>query len=371
MRDDARTIRTMLQDRLAELLGRILPGGMTRGGMYVVRNPTRDDRTPGSFVIWMHGPAKGGFKDYAGGDTDKGDVIDLIAYVHRRDRKFALAWARDFLGLRTMDAKERQAAAIAARAKAQQAERAEKEDRLRKRIRAFEMWNAAQPILGTPAERYFEARGVPLRLIPHLEDDMRFAPLLEWWRGAEWSDDGGRRRKLRPGPRFPAIVSAVRKGNGDIIAVHCTFLAESCEAKAPVENAKLMFGSVAGGVVRLTRGPSNQTPEEAALSGRRDPLVTSEGIETGLSVAIVAPEARVWAATSLSNIANVPVWHACISSVVVAADNPDLSKGAQARVQFEEQMDRALEALRAHDVPVTPMQPHEGGDFNDLIGVPQ
>jgi hypothetical protein len=371
-RDDARTIRVMLQDRLQELLGRILPGGTVNGGMYVVRNPTRDDRSAGSFVIWMHGAAKGGFKDYAGGEADKGDVIDLIAYVHRRpksDRKFALGWARDFLGLRTMDPKVRQAAADAARAKALQSEKADREDALRKRLHAASMFERAVPILGTPAERYFERREIPLQMIPNVETDMRFAARLEWWRGAEWDTrDDGRRVKVKPGPHFPAVVSAVRKANGDIIAVHCTFLDTDCGAKAPVENAKLMYGAVAGGVVRLTRGPSNQMPEEAALSGRRDPLVIAEGIETALSIGLAAPEARVWAATSISNFANVPVWHACVASVIVAADNVRSDISAQGRVQFEEQMERAIDALSAHDVPVTVMQAHGGAnDFNDLL----
>jgi hypothetical protein len=375
MRDDARTIRAMLQDRLSELLGRLLPGGVAKGGMYVVKNPTRDDRAAGSFVIWMHGAAKGGFKDYASGD--KGDVIDLIAYVHRRpktDRKFALGWARDFLGLRSMSPAEKRAAADAAKAKALQQERQDRDDALRKRMHAIAMFEAAGELLGSRAERYFEAREIPLPLIQNLTGDMRFAPQLEWWRGAEWGErpmcDPARmqRVKLKPGPKFPAIVSAVRKSDGQIIAVHCTFLNYDCTGKAPVENPKLMFGAVAGGVIRLTNGPSGQTPEEAALSGRRDLLVIAEGIETALSVALVEPGARYWAATSLSNIANVPVWHACVGSVIIAADNPTEGKSEQARAQFDQQMQRAFDALGQHGVPVTSMAAHGGfNDFNDLI----
>lgn len=370
-RDDARAIRAMLQDRLRELLERLLPGGFVNGGLYVVRNPTRADRNPGSFVIWLAGAAKGGFKDYAGGEADKGDVIQLIAYVHGRpksDAKFALAWARDFLGLRIMDPAARRAAEDAARAKAKQVELRERDEELAKRVRVAKMFNTAEPIEGTIALRYFEARGCPLQLVPYREDDLRFAPSLEWWRGAEWENLGeGRRRKTRPGPHYPAIVAAVRNYLDDIVAVHCTFLREDGSGKAPVAEPKLMYGTVAGGVVRLTRGPGNLAPAAAALSGRRDVLVISEGIETGLSVAIGAPEARVWAATSLSNIANVPVWHACVGSVVIAADNPNPDASPQGRVQFFEQMERAIEKLSAHDVPVVTMQPHAGGDFNELI----
>lgn len=371
-KDDARTIRAMLQDRLDELLRKLLPGGRIDGGMYVVLNPTRDDRKPGSFVIWRTGAAKGGFKDYAGGDADKGDVIQLIAYVHRRpksDVKFALDWARDFLGLRTMDPKARKAAEDAARAKAKQAAKQESDDALVKQIRVAKMFNTALPIEDTIALRYFEARECPLQLVPYREDDLRFAPSMEWWRGAEWENlGGGKRRKLRPGPCYPAIVAAVRNYLDDIIAVHCTFLREDGSGKAPVEDAKLMYGPVAGGVIRLTRGPLNLSPAQAVQAGRSSVLAISEGIETGLSLAIGAPEARVWAATSLSNIGNVPVWHDCVSSVVIAADNPNPDGTPQGRVQFHEQMDRAFDALTAHDKLVTVISPPAGvGDFNDLI----
>ena len=371
-KDDARAIRAMLQDRLSELLGVLLPGGRVDGGLYVVRNPTRDDKKPGSFVIWMHGNAKGGFKDYAGSDADKGDVIQLISYVHRRpksDNKFALEWARDWLGLKTMDPKVRDAAKAAASAKAKQSEQLDKEDALRKRMRALEMFKQGKPLIGSIAERYFEAREIPLQLVTNREDEMRFLPSLEYWRGAEWEQDAKtqRRRKLAPGPSFPAIISAVKNAQGVLIAVHCVFLQADGAAKAPVENAKLMYGGVAGGVIRLTKGGHNQTIEEAALSGARDTLIISEGWETGLSVAIAVPEARVWAATSLSNIANAPVWLSCVKDFVIAADNPNENASPAGRVQAHEQLERAFETLSAHGIAGAIMTSHYGNDFNDLM----
>lgn len=367
-RDDARHIRAMLQDRARELVVLLVPGGRFDGATYVARNPTRDDRKAGSFIIWMTGVAKGGFRDYA--TDDKGDIIDLIAYVHRRpkDRKFALQWARDFLGLKTMDPKVREAALATAGAKARQAEAAASAEAAAKRHRAMDMWLKARPLGGTLGETYLAARDIPLALVPNMESDLRFSPRLEWWRGAEWgSDEKGRRIKTRPGPEFPAIVAAVRNLAGDILAVHCTFLRHDGSGKADVENAKLMYGSVAGCVVRLTRGPSNLTPEEAALAGRSDLLVIAEGIETGLSVALGAPEARVWAATSLANIANVPVWHACVREVIVAADNPNERASAEGRAQAEDTLARALDRLASHGLAVGVMRAHAGNDFNDLV----
>lgn len=371
MREDPRVIRTMLQDRLGELLQRLLPGGRIESGLYKVKNPTRADREAGSFVVWMRGPAKGGYKDYAGGEADKGDVIDLINYVHRRpksDKKFALQFARDFLGLATMDPKAKRAAADAAKAKAAQDAKADQAKEQMKRLRAATMFERALPLLGSPAERYFEAREIPLPMIANFSGDLKFAPSMEWWRGAEWDMRDDKRIKVKPGPSFPAVISAVRNAQGHIVAVHCTFLAPDCSGKAPVAEPKLMFGSVTGGVIRLTHGPSGQSPEEAALSGRRDPLLISEGIESGYSVAIVAPEVRAWAATSVSNLANVPIWHACVASVIIAADNPSEDKSPAARAQFLDQMDRVHEALGQHNVPIVQMNAHGGAnDFNDLI----
>jgi hypothetical protein len=66
-----------------------------------------------------------------------------------------------------------------------------------------------------------------------------------------------------------------------------------------------MFGPVRGSVIRVARGPSNLKVEDAAEAPAL--VGITEGIEDALTMAIAGPEARVWAATSLSNLANVPV----------------------------------------------------------------
>jgi hypothetical protein len=54
-----------------------LPGGKISGGEYVVRNPTRADRRPGSFKINLR---SGRWSDFATGDCG-GDPISLVAYT--------------------------------------------------------------------------------------------------------------------------------------------------------------------------------------------------------------------------------------------------------------------------------------------------
>ena len=198
----ARQIRAMLQERLADLVHELVPGAKARGKLYEAPNPTRGGDTPGSFKIWRVG-AVGAWKEYDAGDSERGDVIDLIVYTrfgwpaNRDTRGKALAWARDFLGLSQLAPAERQR--VARRVDAQwQRREAENDARVKAiRRRAFETWLAAQRSLtGTLAETYLASRGIPLRDVPNPEKgELRFAPALEWWPGAEWDD--ARRAKRR------------------------------------------------------------------------------------------------------------------------------------------------------------------------------
>src|SRR5712691_2667332 len=62
---------------LPDILARWLPGGRIEGREYVVRNPKRRDRRPGSFKVNL---ATGRWADFATGDKG-GDPISLAAYL--------------------------------------------------------------------------------------------------------------------------------------------------------------------------------------------------------------------------------------------------------------------------------------------------
>src|SRR5579864_6331573 len=64
----------------------------------------------------------------------------------------------------------------------------------------------------------------------------------------------------------------------------------------------MVLGGYAGGAIRLWRGASGKPLREAPAGETID---LTEGIEDGLSVAVAAPECRVLAAISLSNMANL------------------------------------------------------------------
>ena len=61
---------------LPVLLRRWLPDGRRRGPEWIARNPTRDDRRPGSFSINMRTGVWADFADSSGG----ADVVSLFVY---------------------------------------------------------------------------------------------------------------------------------------------------------------------------------------------------------------------------------------------------------------------------------------------------
>ena len=81
---------------LPALLQRWLPGGRLRGNEYIVVNPTRQDRRPGSFRINIR---SGRWGDFATGDTG-GDVVSLGAYLSRTGQGEAARALADMLGVR-------------------------------------------------------------------------------------------------------------------------------------------------------------------------------------------------------------------------------------------------------------------------------
>ena len=77
------------------LLSQLVPGGKFRSLEYVVRNPTRNDRKPGSFSINYK---NGVWKDFATGDGG-GDVISWLAYVKGLSQAEAARELADELGV--------------------------------------------------------------------------------------------------------------------------------------------------------------------------------------------------------------------------------------------------------------------------------
>lgn len=80
---------------LPAILERVLPGGYYTGAEYTVRNPRRNDHTPGSFRINIR---KGCWKDFSSGDGG-GDPVSLIAFLFDLTQLKAACHLANLLGI--------------------------------------------------------------------------------------------------------------------------------------------------------------------------------------------------------------------------------------------------------------------------------
>lgn len=352
-------LRGRLQRDIDALLRRLFPAAhpWPQGSAPLFPlNPTRNDRKPGSFVVWRDNDRKGAWKDFATGE--QGDVFQLIGYVERLVGTMdAYWWALDFLGL------ERRGDVTRARTKAQDLQDRERRERERKAAEAkaevdaeekaaalFKLWLELPPIAGTVAEAYLrQARRIPIERLARPMGALRFEA-----RGEHYDGDTGEFTT------WPAMVSAMTRGS-KVVGLHRTFLAPDGSGKAPVSPAKKMFGSVRGAAIRLTAGPSGLSPAKAAKAGRTDPLMIGEGIETTATCAVARPDLRAWAAGSLS-LMGLLEWPACASAVVLLRDN-----------DWKPEAQKAFAAVEAHwrgqakGRPVAVAASAQGSDFNDWV----
>lgn len=165
-----------------------------------------------------------------------------------------------------------------------------KREREKKMESARDIFDQAKPIRGTHADAYLRARC--LVLMPGQDIDLRFVSDLPYHGYA--SDQANEVSLLG---RFPAMLAAIRNGEGEMIGVHRTYLDPSKPRKlAPPgdqtrNRAKKISGNAKGGLIRLGE--------------ITDLVAIGEGIETTLafgSLEVCPAEASLAAAVSLVNM---------------------------------------------------------------------
>lgn len=346
-------IKPQLLARIDRLARELAPRGSKSGAYWLASDPTgrRADKNP-SFWVRISGPAPGAWRDEVSGE--QGDVIMLVMHCTRlANHKAVRQWCLDWLGLGSgtgkIDRRKMEARKIADTYVREQEEREARDNLQMKRRQAKGWWLHAQgAIEGSPVATYLAARGIDLRLLAAPPRALRYLAK------ADHVDNQGEITE------WPCMIAAMCAGTGAIVAVHRTFLAVDGSAKAPVMAAKKIWPhGWKGSVIRLAKGAGQLNPEQAAKKRIAAPLVVTEGIEDGLSVALACPHLRVWAAGTLGNLAHVPVEHPCVSKVIVFADN---DASPQARALF----DKGIEALRAKR-PVSVARAFQGKDANDLL----
>ncbi len=158
--------------------------------------------------------------------------------------------------------------------------------RKRRRKRALALWNGAEPIPGTPAERYLCCRALP---------QFVHVPALRF--RADTPHPGG--------GRHAAMLAVIVDIAGSPMAAHRTFIGPDGH-KAALEPVKASLGHVKGGAIRL----APEAPE----------ITIGEGIETSAAAGVLLG-LPAWAAVSAGNLARHVQLPPTVRRIVIAADN--------------------------------------------------
>ena len=316
-----------LNTRTADVAETYAPGGHVDKGKYWALNPGRADSKVGSFYVNLTGNYAGRFMDHASGD--QGDMLDLIQLALNCDRPTALAEARQFLGMDAETEDQRQLRLRqqqAAKARRQQAEIDAVAKAKEKQGHAHAMFISAQPKLeGTPVANYLAGRAIGLEDLARQPGAIRYLPKCNYFHTDKETGE------YIEG-EYPAMISAiygpaVDGKSPEFFGVHRTYLAKD-EAgnwrKAPVPDPKKVFGRMKAGYIRLWTGTGPRGGKAVPLSRapEGDHVYITEGIEDGLSMAVIKPDARVLVAISLGNIKEM-ILPAAIKRITIVADNDD------------------------------------------------
>lgn len=204
--------------------------------------------------------------------------------------------------------------------------------------KALAIWRDAHPAAGTIVARYLASRGIMLDFYP---GSLRFHP-----RCPRPNDASG-----NAVPPLPAMVSLVEHAERGQVAVHCTYLRSDGSAKAdpPEGQQRAVFGPVGGGAARFG------TLSAAGL------LAVSEGIETGLSIAMACAW-PVWVALSAGGIKKL-VLPLEATQIVICSDHDANGIGQRASNFAAHRF--VAEGRRVRIA----MPPKSGSDFNDVLNL--
>jgi len=344
--EEKEAIAARLVDRVEDVAEILLPEGR-RDGHDWRAGPN------GAQSIKLTGPRRGVYVDFR--QSDKGtDLLGAIqAILCNGSFKDALDWARSYLGMEGMDSEAMRLAAERAAERRRQSEREAQELDAKRRRQAGGIWHSARPIACTMADEYLKGRGIRLDRLRRVPGALRFSP--EVW----CKERGG---------KFPAMVASLwRLGDPQLVAVHRTYLGRTPDGvgKADIGTARSVLGGWPGAMIPIQRGERDtrwKDIEEGEL------VAFGEGIEEGLSVALVKPEWRVGAVGFAGNFAQIqlPVW----CHVMLCVNNDVPGSKAWKEIYGDQDTGRpgAIEQLEKKGHVVRALHPpEEYQDWNDLL----
>ena len=263
---DTGALKAACQKRLLELLHRLFPNRPII--------PCHDGFRVGN-KGGLHVYSDGGFYDHETGK--KGDIIELVEYTLQTVFNGAVVFCTSFLG--TPPCHVFQVNSSRFRTK-----RGDAKERIAK---AKAIWGEGGEIAGKLAQTYLALRGITLSPPATL----RLHPAL-------WNHTTQE--------KHPALLACVQSPDGNFCGVQAVYLdVNGKKITGDGVLAKISYGCLSGGAVRL-----------GELS---DPLIVCEGLEDGLSLLEVQPDACVWATLGTSGMINV-VLPDSTHEVIIASD---------------------------------------------------
>ena len=252
----------MLARQAENVCHHYLPAGKKSGNSWIVGNIHNE---PGrSFTVCIKGDARklGRWTDHSTGEF--GDLLDLIK--HNRGHTSlgpAMAEARRFLGIanRPLPRPPRAEADPAPQPADGTNEPPDDTPDTPAGHRSRLLWNRCDPFPGTPGELYLHSRSID----DADHEALRFNKALEYREGTRIS-------------RWPAIVAALTDLDGQVLAVHRTWLDPDGRRKADLPSPRKMLGYSEGAGIRFRNH----------LLPNCD-ITIGEGIETVLSILEVLP----------------------------------------------------------------------------------
>lgn len=207
------------------------------------------------------------------------------------------------------------------------------EHQLKQIKRAQTLAKESQPINGTLAERYLrEHRGITCAL----PDSLRFHP-------------GVYVHALRQ--RFPALVALAHDEAGKVQSLQLIYLDKEQGTKAHIDVNKRTIGPLKGASVMLQEGCGKEGAK----------TLIAEGIETGLSLKMVAPDVTIKATLGIANFLHLPTVQLS-EKVVFCLDNDGEKSASQATAY------KAMERLKSAGKTVFYNEPARSKtDYNDVL----
>lgn len=332
----AHTLSEQLALRMHSLAPQLLRNGSYGPGKRLWRVGSLSGEEGQSLCVWLDGPRKGRWKDYASGE--RGDALDLVAQILcHGDLGDACKWAKQWLGLGDLDDGDYQRLKRESE-RAQQERQAEADKLARKQqADAKKIWLAGEELRpGDAAWRYLAGRAIDLAKLPSVPRALRCHAALY---NAESQQS------------WPALVAAICDPQGKTVNCHRIWLEEKADGrvtKAPLKDAKLsMKGGYAGGCVRLWKGASNLAWRDM---GPGEVLLAGEGIEDTLSGVLFKPEWRACATLSVSGLEGLVLPANVVRLVWIAQNDPRGSSASKA-------LARAYSVHRAQGRDVASLRP--------------